>query len=172
MFKNSLKSFIETNKITEDSTKGYKYSFIYKKQPDIEDIVDFIDNLEVDINDIKDLGKNIIYIVTKFKLKNDIINKIEKEFSLKFKDNNFSEVIESEVDESAVGQRGRTDKMNAEKYIKENPELVVELRKIVKKMGGKNVAMEILSYYSKDMSKDILHKQNKDSVGIKEVPVE
>jgi hypothetical protein len=46
--------------------------------------------------------------------------------------------------ESAVGSRGRTSAVDAEAFIKEKPELIMAFNKLVKKMGGKAVAMSIL----------------------------
>jgi len=49
------------------------------------------------------------------------------------------------LNESAVGSRGRTSRNDAEIYVKNNPHVIKEFQKIVKKMGGKAVAATILN---------------------------
>ena len=55
------------------------------------------------------------------------------------------ESTEELTEESAVGKRGRTGKADADVYVEENGELVESFKKIVKKMGGKSVATQLLS---------------------------
>lgn len=60
----------------------------------------------------------------------------------------FKHLIETEkenINESPVGQRGRTSVADAQSFIKENPHLIDEFKKIVIKMGGKAVASHILT---------------------------
>ena len=52
------------------------------------------------------------------------------------------------LDEAAVGQKGRTSYKEAEEYCNSNEELVDEFRKIVKKLGGKTVAKALLDKLS------------------------
>ena len=52
------------------------------------------------------------------------------------------------LDEAAVGQKGRTSYKEAMDYCEENEELVAEFRKIVKKLGGKTVAKALLDKLS------------------------
>ena len=52
------------------------------------------------------------------------------------------------LDEAAVGQRGRTSYKEAMNYCDENEELVAEFRKIIKKLGGKTVAKALLDKLS------------------------
>jgi len=47
--------------------------------------------------------------------------------------------------ESAVGKPGRTGKEEAEVFVRNNPQIIKEFQKIVKKMGGKQVAATILN---------------------------
>ena len=49
------------------------------------------------------------------------------------------------VKESAVGSRGRTGKVDAEAFIKDNPELANKFKKIVSQIGGKAVATALLN---------------------------
>ncbi len=53
-----------------------------------------------------------------------------------------------ELDEAAVGQKGRTSYKEAMDYCEENEELVDEFRKIIKKLGGKTVAKALLDKLS------------------------
>ena len=58
----------------------------------------------------------------------------------------FKSIVENEkVNESPVGQRGRTSYSDAQAFIKDNQKLVGEFKKIVTKMGGKAVASHILT---------------------------
>lgn len=47
--------------------------------------------------------------------------------------------------ESAVGQVGRTGKIDAINFVKENPEIIKKFKKIVSDIGGKAVAAQILN---------------------------
>ena len=47
--------------------------------------------------------------------------------------------------ESAVGSRGRTGKADAIQYVKDNPEVIKDFKRIVSQIGGKAVAAEILN---------------------------
>ena len=53
-------------------------------------------------------------------------------------------IIEN-IDESAVGKRGRTGKIDAQEFVDSNPALIKEFSRIVTKMGGKAVASAILN---------------------------
>lgn len=55
---------------------------------------------------------------------------------------------EENLDEAAVGQKGRTSYKEAMNYCEENEELVDEFRKIIKKLGGKTVAKALLDKLS------------------------
>jgi hypothetical protein len=50
--------------------------------------------------------------------------------------------------DSAVGDKGRTTELDAENHITNNPELIKQFLKIVKQLGGKSVAMKILSGFN------------------------
>lgn len=52
------------------------------------------------------------------------------------------------MNEAAVGQKGRTSYKEAMDYCEENEELVDEFRKIIKKLGGKTVAKALLDKLS------------------------
>lgn len=52
------------------------------------------------------------------------------------------------MNESPVGQKGRTSITDADVYIDENPQIVAEFKKIIKKMGGKAVARRVLDRVS------------------------
>ncbi len=54
-------------------------------------------------------------------------------------------MIKYKLNESAVGVVGRTGKIDAQKYVEENPEIISGFKKMVTKMGGKAVAAEILN---------------------------
>ena len=49
------------------------------------------------------------------------------------------------IKESAVGTQGRTGKVDAEAFIKDNPELANKFKKIVTELGGKAVATALLN---------------------------
>jgi len=49
------------------------------------------------------------------------------------------------LSESAVGKVGRTGKTEAEVFVKDNPHVIKEFKKIVKKLGGKAVAAQLLN---------------------------
>jgi hypothetical protein len=49
------------------------------------------------------------------------------------------------LNESAVGKVGRTGKSDAETFVKNNPEVIKQFKNIVKKVGGKAVAAQILN---------------------------
>lgn len=49
-----------------------------------------------------------------------------------------------QTNESPVGQTGRTSSVDADRYIDENPKAVEDFKKIVQKMGGKQVARRLL----------------------------
>ena len=51
---------------------------------------------------------------------------------------------ESKVNESPVGQVGRTSRAEAIDFITENPEKVREIRKLIKQAGGKTVFFAVL----------------------------
>jgi len=53
-----------------------------------------------------------------------------------------------DINEAAVGQKGRTSYKEAMDYCEENEELVDEFRKIVKKLGGKTVAKALVDKLS------------------------
>ena len=49
------------------------------------------------------------------------------------------------LSESAVGKVGRTGKTEAEVFVKDNPHVIKEFKKIVAKLGGKAVAAQLLN---------------------------
>jgi len=49
------------------------------------------------------------------------------------------------LNESAVGQVGRTGKGDAEVFVQNNPDLIKKFKKIVSQIGGKAVASQILN---------------------------
>jgi len=60
----------------------------------------------------------------------------------------FKKLLDAEINESPVGQKGRTSSVDADNYIDENPKVVNDFKKIVQKMGGKQVARRILDRMS------------------------
>jgi hypothetical protein len=48
------------------------------------------------------------------------------------------------ISESAVGKVGRTSKTDAERFIEENPDVILQFRALIKKVGGKTVAKRIM----------------------------
>lgn len=50
-----------------------------------------------------------------------------------------------EIKESAVGSQGRTGKIDAETFIKDNPALANKFKKVVTELGGKAVATALLN---------------------------
>lgn len=66
------------------------------------------------------------------------------------------------LNEAAVGQRGRTSYKEAQEYCEENEELVDEFRKIIKKLGGKTVAKALLDKLSQksEIKDEIEHISN------------
>lgn len=68
----------------------------------------------------------------------------------------FTQYIKNEkLDESAVGQRGRTSSEEVTTHVKDNPALYKEFKKIVKKLGGKSVARKLLDTMSMPIGWDI-----------------
>lgn len=53
-------------------------------------------------------------------------------------------VEESLFNESPVGQRGRTSREEAMDFIAENPQIIKEIKKIIRETGGKVLFMEVL----------------------------
>ena len=49
------------------------------------------------------------------------------------------------INESAVGQVGRTGKGEAEVFVQNNPDIIKKFKKIVSQVGGKAVAAQILN---------------------------
>ena len=64
------------------------------------------------------------------------------------------------LNESPVGVPGRTSRSEAEVYVKNNPHIIKQFKKIVQQLGGKTVAAEILNL-------DIFGKPAKKSLSFK-----
>jgi hypothetical protein len=55
------------------------------------------------------------------------------------------DIKEENIDESPVGSRGRTSRKEALEFIAGNPQLIKELKTIIKKSGGKEVFKNVVS---------------------------
>jgi len=53
-------------------------------------------------------------------------------------------VNENKINETPVGQKGRTSRKEAAEYIADHPEMVKEIEKMVKQVGGKEVFKQIV----------------------------
>jgi len=74
----------------------------------------------------------------------DVIAKYWKNGKGPKKNPNEIKVKESFINESPVGQPGRTTRDEAIEFILENPNKIKEIKKIIKQSGGKTVFMEIV----------------------------
>ena len=70
--------------------------------------------------------------------KNDIKNKIKSKMG------ETPIITETAIEESAVGFPGRTAKHEADTFVSENEDLVSEFKSLVKQIGGKAVACQLL----------------------------
>jgi hypothetical protein len=57
---------------------------------------------------------------------------------------NSGKTFKSIMSESAVGKVGRTSGTDAERFIEENPDVILQFRALIKKVGGKTVAKRIM----------------------------
>ena len=64
----------------------------------------------------------------------------------------FKKLLNDEINESPVGQIGRTTSTDADEFIENNPQVLEQFRKIVQKMGGKTVARRILDRMSNNQT--------------------
>jgi len=86
--------------------------------------------------DPKDIPDDLIKSESNVKTPEDLFKTL-KEQKLK-------ELEESEINETPVGQRGRTSRKEAAEYIADHPEVVKEIEKLIKKVGGKEVLRQII----------------------------
>jgi len=70
-------------------------------------------------------------------------------------------IKEQYLGESPVGQRGRTSREEALRYINDNPEKIKELKKFVKEVGGKEVFRQIVKIeFDKELDKERLSQND------------
>jgi len=78
----------------------------------------------------------------------DFFNNINKNWQSgkgQKKDPKDIDIKETKLDESPVGSRGRTSRKEALEFIAENPNLIKELKSIIKKSGGKEVFKNVVA---------------------------